>query len=389
MDAWTDKQLAMMKNGGNEKCQQYLESKGLNSKNMSIQQKYNTDTAKLYKEVLKARAEGRPEPTTLPKATPKKTPTSTTNGNRSISHGSNGIANSSSSNSASGRGDPNGMERLLGESDSEYIARQTRLREEARARMAAKFGNSRSMGGVGSNSGSMGGVGGGGMGSSSGGGSFDTTGITDTISAGIGSAAYGIGSAFSLARDSLNQSGVSEAGYGLWNNFSQSAKTMAERMTQPDDDGLGDLGQKVQNLGTGQTYGGFGSDDMVGRNNTNVNSSKSHQSMNGSATSTNGISSKKTTPLSGEDPNGIAALTGESDQEYMERQIRIRDEARKRMETKFGKNPSMQTVTSSNGFSNASGRGAGGSQRPATKVEVTKRLMEVKHQDDFFSSFGA
>lgn len=389
MDAWTDKQLAMMKNGGNEKCQQYLESKGLNSKNMSIQQKYNTDTAKLYKEVLKARAEGRPEPTTLPKATPKKIPTSTTNGNKSISHGSNGIDNSSSSNCAPGRGDPNGMERLLGESDSEYIARQTRLREEARARMAAKFGNSRSMGGVGSNSGSMGGIGGGGMGSSSGGGSFDTTSITDTISSGFGSAAYGIGSAFSLARDSLNQSGVSEAGYGLWNNLSQSAKTMAERMTLPDDDGLGDLGRKVQNLGTGQTYGGFGSDDMVGRNNTNINSSNSHQSINGSTTRTNGISSKKTTHLSGEDPNGIAALTGESDQEYMERQIRIRDEAKRRMEAKFGKNPSMQTVTSSNGFSNASGGGTGGSQRPATKVEVTKRLMEVKHQDDFFSSFGA
>jgi len=387
MDAWTDKQLALMKNGGNEKCQQYLESKGLNSKNMSIQQKYNTDTAKLYKEVLKARAEGRPEPTTLPKAAPKKT--SAMNGNRIISNGSNGISNAPSTNAAPGRGDPNGMERLLGESDSEYIARQTRLREEARTRMAAKFGNSRSMGGVGSNSSSMGGVGSGGMGSSSGGGSFDTTGITDTISAGIGSAAYGIGSAFSLARDSLNQNGVSEASFGLWNNFSQSAKVMAERMTQPDDDGLGDLGQKVQNLGSGQTYGGFGSDDMVGRNNTNMNTSKSHQSMNGSATTTNGISSKKTTPMPGEDPNGIAALTGESDQEYMERQIRIRDEAKQRMEAKFGKNPSMQTVTSSNGFSNASGGGAVGSQRPATKVEVTKRLMEVKHQDDFFSSFGA
>lgn len=375
-----------MKNGGNEKCQKYLESKGLNIKNMSIQQKYNTDTAKLYKEVLKARAEGRPEPTTLPKVTPKKNTMSNTNGNRSISNGSHGISNASSKTASNGsRGDPNGMERLLGESDSEYIARQTRLREEARARMAAKFGNSRSMGGVGSNVGGMGG-------GSAGGASFDTSGITDTLSAGIGGAAYGIGTAFSLARDSLNQSGVSDAGYGLWNNLSESAKSMAEHMTQPDyDDGLGDLGRKIQNLGTGQSYGGFGSDDMAGRSKANPSSSNSQQSMTGLGTtiSTNGISSKKVMPMAGEDPNGIAALTGESDQEYMERQIRIRDEAKKRMEAKFGKNPSMQTATSSNGFSNASGGRTVGSQRPVTKVEVTKRLMEVKQQDDFFSSFGA
>jgi len=57
------------------------------------------------------------------------------------------------------RGDLNGMERLRGDSDAEYVACQTRLKDEARARMAAKFGNfsgfngygRMSMGGVGSN----------------------------------------------------------------------------------------------------------------------------------------------------------------------------------------------------------------------------------------------
>lgn len=383
MDAWTDKQLALMKSGGNEKCQKYLESKGVNVKNMSIKQKYNTDGAKLYREVLKARAEGKPEPTSLPKATPNKKPASTMHGNGKMSNGTNG----SSGGASSGRGDPNGMERLMGESDSEYIARQTRLREEARARMAAKFGNNRSMGGVGSSGGGMGGIGSSGMGGMGGGGggsgaSFDTAGITDTITAGIGTAAYGLGSAFSLARDSLNQSGVSDVGYGLWNNLSQSAKTVAENLTRPDeDDGLGDLGRKVQNLGTGQNYGGFGSDDMVGRNNKNTSSFGS-QNVNGSTP-------QKATPKPGEDPNGIAPLAGESDQEYMERQMRIRDEAKKRMEAKFGKNASMGTASSSNGFSNASGgRGVASQSRPVTKVDVTKRLMEVK-QDDFFSSFGA
>ncbi len=57
--------------------------------------------------------------------------------------------------------DANGIERLSGESDDQYVMRQTRLRDEAKARMAAKFG-----GGGGMGSGMLGGVGsngGGGM----------------------------------------------------------------------------------------------------------------------------------------------------------------------------------------------------------------------------------
>merc|ERR1712195_414593 len=57
-----------------------------------------------------------------------------------------------------GSNDPNGLERMTGETEQQYIVRQTRLREEARARMQAKFGNTGGkMGGVGS--GSMQGVG--------------------------------------------------------------------------------------------------------------------------------------------------------------------------------------------------------------------------------------
>ena len=52
--------------------------------------------------------------------------------------------------------DPNGVEALEGESEADYVARQTRLREEAAARMRAKFGGS---GGL---NGRMGGVGSGG-----------------------------------------------------------------------------------------------------------------------------------------------------------------------------------------------------------------------------------
>lgn len=52
--------------------------------------------------------------------------------------------------------DASGVEPLEGESEAEYVARQTRLREEAAARMRAKFGGSgglhggMAMGGIGS-----------------------------------------------------------------------------------------------------------------------------------------------------------------------------------------------------------------------------------------------
>ena len=53
-----------------------------------------------------------------------------------------------------------GSEALMGETDEEYVVRQTRLKEEAKARMAAKFGAGKAMGGVGSPGGNMGGGGG-------------------------------------------------------------------------------------------------------------------------------------------------------------------------------------------------------------------------------------
>jgi len=57
-------------------------------------------------------------------------------------------------NAASGagvEGDPNSLERLRGESEQQYIQRQKRIQAEAKARMRAKFGGG-SLGGVGSNS---------------------------------------------------------------------------------------------------------------------------------------------------------------------------------------------------------------------------------------------
>jgi hypothetical protein len=90
---------------------------------------------------------GRPEPTELV----KKAPTNNAYRNQMSSVSSQNASNySGGGGAAGGSNDPNGMERLAGESDQEYIARQTRLREEAKARMAAKFGGSGGLGGVGS-----------------------------------------------------------------------------------------------------------------------------------------------------------------------------------------------------------------------------------------------
>ena len=49
--------MQLMKLGGNAKCQSYLSSKGI-LPSTPIKQKYESDVAQLYKEILKARAEG-------------------------------------------------------------------------------------------------------------------------------------------------------------------------------------------------------------------------------------------------------------------------------------------------------------------------------------------
>ena len=57
MDSWTPAQMEIMKTGGNQKCQSYLSAKGI-LPSTPIKQKYENDVAQLYKEIVKARAEG-------------------------------------------------------------------------------------------------------------------------------------------------------------------------------------------------------------------------------------------------------------------------------------------------------------------------------------------
>lgn len=49
MDSWTDKQIKLMQEGGNDKLNSFLEARGV-PKSTAIQKKYNTPEAELYKE---------------------------------------------------------------------------------------------------------------------------------------------------------------------------------------------------------------------------------------------------------------------------------------------------------------------------------------------------
>ncbi|DAZ95937.1 TPA: hypothetical protein N0F65_009099 [Lagenidium giganteum] len=131
MDSWTDKQVLMMQRGGNDEFRQAFAAAGVPT-NLSINQKYNTPQAEAYRQRLSALAEGKPAVPLLRWDPSCMAP-----------------AASSSSGGSSAGGDTRGVEALKGESEQDYVARQMRLREEARARMAAKFGSG-GMQGIGS-----------------------------------------------------------------------------------------------------------------------------------------------------------------------------------------------------------------------------------------------
>ena len=125
MDAWKEDQISMMVKGGNGQCQRFFDQRKVH-KDPKV--RYNTREAALYRDIIKARIKGLPEPTELPPAAPERGQVAA--------------------------GDAMGMERLKGETEDDYVRRQTRLREEARARMREKFGGGGrgAMGGVGSDS---------------------------------------------------------------------------------------------------------------------------------------------------------------------------------------------------------------------------------------------
>ena len=136
MDSWTDKQVMQMQKGGNDSFRKALSAAGVPS-DLSISEKYNTPQAEVYRQRLTATVEGRAPPS-LPQWDPSTRKPSTSS-----------FSSASYAGGGSAGGDTRGVEALKGESEQDYIARQIQLREEARARMAAKFG-SNGMQGIGS-----------------------------------------------------------------------------------------------------------------------------------------------------------------------------------------------------------------------------------------------
>lgn len=63
MDAWTERQVKVMKVGGNESCQDWFSENGITSSSHKI--KYDNEVARLYQEVLRARMEGQREPKSM------------------------------------------------------------------------------------------------------------------------------------------------------------------------------------------------------------------------------------------------------------------------------------------------------------------------------------
>jgi hypothetical protein len=260
--------------------------------------------------------EGRPEPTSLP---PKKTASAPPSLNASLPTGSK---------------DANGMERMAGESDQQYVDRQTRLREEARVRMQSKFGGS-GMRGSG-----MQGVGSDPNYNPGGGGGMDlVSGVSSAFSTGLsfmGGAANSVASSVtSVVQDESTKASISNLGntamdYGgsFWGSLSTSVNSLAQPGSA--DDGLADLQRQFSSNRPSQSkYGGFGSDSATGGTSNNRSS---QPTMSSTATSVAG----EAPGMPGEDRNGIERLAGENDEQYVTRQTRLRDEAKARMAAKFG-----------------------------------------------------
>jgi len=332
-----------------------------------------------------------------------------------------------------GGGDPSGMERLAGESEQQYIARQTRLRDEARARMAAKFGNS---GMRGAGSGGMQGIGSNPNYNPNGGYGVEldnvVSGVTSAFSTGmslVGNVASAAASTVNsvVQEDSSARAGLSQAkggasGYGgsFWSNLSSGISSVADSITAPDgDEGLADLQRQFSSSRPTQSkYSGFGSDS---------NGFKQFGSDKPTpAAMPNQFGSNKPTPaampaggttasslaeapgLPGEDPNGIERLTGESDEQYVARQTRLRDEAKARMAAKFG-GGSLSSASSSSRDAYApaplgAGNVGGVAKAPASAPVLApvpapprsggltpprKASADALNSDDFFASFGA
>jgi hypothetical protein len=361
MDSWTPQQLAQMTTGGNKKCNDFLQQRGIGARD-PIKAKYESDAAQLYKAVLKARVEGKPEPTVVPKPAPRSEYRPSTT-QTSFGSQNNSVGNTSSNNPVQKEpsNDPNGMERMAGESESAYVARQTRLREEAKARMAAKFGSAgiagRTMGGVGSDP------------------NYNQSGGYGDM--GVGSLIGGVTNLMGTVTSVVDTDAIKHAGGSFWSSLTSAASGVATTLTQPGgDDGLAALQQEfAQKKPVKSAYSGFGSDQPLGT--ATISGSAERETV------------QECPGLPGEDRNGIQRLSGESDAQYVARQTRLREEARERMAAKFG-GGGLSGVGSTPQPTSSSFQPGGSNTPPRSRSPPPNRTPPKKmNSGDFFESFGS
>ena len=201
-----------------------------------------------------------------------------------------------------------GVEALPGETEAQYVARQARLREEAAARMRAKFGAS---GGL---NGKLGGYGPSGYSSGGGGSGGNAIGFFSSLSSAASmlgsSAAAALGTAAEVA-----SSGAAAAATVVSSGL--------ERVQQP----------AFRTETNGRASVGFGRDstdlsDLLGGGSLVVN--------NRGSRSSSSLSLASAARTSEADEGGVEPLPGESDAQYAARQTRLREAAATRMRAKFG-----------------------------------------------------
>lgn len=125
MDAWTDRQIDAMRNGGNKKFLDALRDQHMPAKMIqfdsvpemnvtnaaAMNKKYGSNVCEIFRKRIAAKLDGKEPPRFRDYVEP-------------------------------GVGDLNGMEALVGESEQDYVTRQAKLRMAAKQRMAAKMGGS-------------------------------------------------------------------------------------------------------------------------------------------------------------------------------------------------------------------------------------------------------
>jgi hypothetical protein len=281
---------------------------------------------------------------------------------------------------------------------------------------------------------------------------------------GLGSAFGALSTAASSVAATVQDEGtrreLANTASSFWGGISAGASNFVNSVTAPDgaegSDGLDDVQRQFhsqRSANPNSKYTGFGSDSMNmgggaggggmmsggggaptnNSNNNNTFGGASPDFLSGGVAGTNNVNGGQSTlseamPGPGEDPNGIERLSGESDEQYVMRQTRLRDEAKARMAAKFGGgglsgvgssaignavqpnrmppastvsappsgstpmssySPAMQhnQMKSAPSSGNSYGGGGGRPAQPPSSGNATK--MKVTSGDDFFANFGA